>query len=84
MHEQAVAANPSWWRQYSLRSLMIAITVICVLCALIAMPPLLALVCILLYVALTGATAITIFYGRGWIQAFAVPHRSCQHHEMLF
>ena len=72
MHEQVSAVNPGWWRQFSLKSLMIAVTVICVLCALVAMPPLLALVCGFLYVALSGAMAMTLFYGRGWIQAFCI------------
>lgn len=58
--------------QFSLRSLMIGITVFCVLCALVAIPPILALLTASVGVALAGMLALTVWKGRGWCQAFAV------------
>ena len=60
------------WRQFSLRSLMIGMTIVCVVCAMVAIPALLAISYGLIHAALTSAIAITIWKGRGWIQAFSV------------
>jgi hypothetical protein len=51
---------------------MIGMTIVCVVCAVIAIPALLAISYGLIHTALTGAIAITIWKGRGWIQAFSV------------
>ena len=72
MSEQALAPSHPAWRQFSLRTLMIAVTVLCVLFALAVAPPLLALVMAAMYFAGTGILAIAIWQGRGWIRAFAV------------
>jgi hypothetical protein len=80
MRAEASTNSHAWWRQFSLLALMAGVTVFCVVCALIVIPPLLALACVVIYVLLTGVLAISLWYGRGWLRAFAVgatlPHIS--------
>lgn len=72
MYEQASTDVRQGWGQFSLRTLMVAITVFCVLFALMATPFLLAIVMAAAYMGLTGMLVVAIWEGRGWIRAFAV------------
>lgn len=76
MYEQAQTDSDGSWGPFSLRGLMILVTIFSVMLVLIAVPMAFAA----LYVGLTGILAIAIWEGRGWIRAFAVgallPHLS--------
>ena len=45
MHEPVAANEQIWWKQYSLKSLMIGVTVFCVVCALLWVPHVIAIAC---------------------------------------
>src|SRR5688500_5481694 len=72
MFEHVAARGRVWWSQYSLRTLMIAVTVFSFVCALFVIPPLLVLVIATLYASLTGMLVIALWNARGWVRAFAV------------
>ncbi len=72
MVEQVRAEGHSSWAQFSLRALMIAVTIFSVLLALAMVPPLLAIVFAVFYVALAGILVIAVWQGRGWIRAFSI------------
>ena len=80
MYEQAQTQGHRRWAQFSLRALMIGVTIFSVLLALTMVPPLLAMAVGAMYIGLTGVLAIAIWQGRGWIRAFSVgamlPHLS--------
>ena len=80
MYEQGQTRARRRWVQFSLRGLIIAVTVFSVMLALMMVPPLLAMALSAIYIGLTGVLAIAIWQGRGWIRAFSVgallPHLS--------
>jgi hypothetical protein len=74
MSEQAQAQSRLSWGQFSLRSMMMFVTVLCVLLALMVVPPLLALVIAAMYIGLTGFLVIGIWEGAvGFVLFVSVP-----------
>ena len=63
-------ASRSW--QFSVRGLLILMTICCAVLAMIVCPPIFVIAAILGLFGLAIFCAVAIFYGRGWIRPFAL------------
>lgn len=63
-------SSRSW--QFSMRGLMILMTLCCAVIAMMACPPLFVIAGILSLVALSIFCVVAMIYGRGWIRPFSI------------
>ena len=63
-------ARRTW--QFSVRGLMILMTLCCAVLAMIACPPIFVFAAILVLLGLAIFCLVAVFYGRGWIRPFAL------------
>ena len=63
-------ARRTW--QFSVRGLMILMTLCCAVLAMIVCPPIFVIAAMLASIGLAIFCAVAVFYGRGWIRPFAL------------
>lgn len=79
--EAVAPVKPRRTWQFSVRGLMILMTLCCAVVAMFAFPPLFVIAGILALIALSIFSVVAMFYGRGWIRPFSI---ICSTSLMLF